>query len=131
VSDADASLDRYLAKLEELGAQPRTIGPVAARAIERETDDQIARGVDPDGKPWPLTKDDSRPLANAAKAVSVRAVNGAVVMTVTGPEALHNEGKARGRIERRIIPSGSLPAPLSRVLSETIDADRARIMGKR
>lgn len=122
------SLAAHIARIEALGELPRRAGPRVALAVEREQRAQIARGVDPSGKPWPLTKSGEKPLQNAASAVSVAYVSGAVVIAVEGPEDLHNRGKARGHVLRRIIPSGPLPAPLSRVISDTIDAERARIM---
>lgn len=123
------TIDARIAKIHALGELPRAVGPKVAAAVERETLAQIARGTDPTGKPWPLTRDGERPLQHAGSALSVSFIGGAVVMSLEGPEALHGTGKARGHVLRRILPRGGLPAPLSRVISETIDAERTKIMG--
>ena len=123
------TLDAHIARIRALGELTHAAGPKIAVAVERELHAQIARGVDPNGKPWPLTKTGERPLQNAAAAVDVSYVGDAVVISVEGPESLHNKGKARGHVQRRIIPTGALPAPLSRVISEAVDAERVRIMG--
>lgn len=123
-----AQLDRHLARLEALARMPASAAPVIADAVERELVAQIGRGVDPDGKPWPKTKEGETPLRNASSALSVTAAGGAVVASVEGPEALHDQGKARGHVQRRILPRGALPSRLSTAIGDALDLEFGRIM---
>lgn len=107
----------------------RTALPDVARAVEGVQRATIAAGTDPDGKPWPLTKDGDKALQNAAAAVEVTHTAGAVVIRVSGPEELHHAGKARGHVQRKIIPTGPLPSRMSRAIGETLDRVFVRITG--
>lgn len=67
-------------------------------------------GTTPDGTPWEPRKDGGRALANAAAALSTRAVGDVVQVTLRAPEAIHNFGT--GHVPRRqILPDGGAGIP--------------------
>jgi len=107
---------------------PHTAAPAVARALEASVGAQIARSLDPDGKPWAETLDGRKALANAAAAVTVTPVGDAVVLVVEGPEALHDQGKARGHVQRKIIPKGALPSRMATTIGDALDLEFGRIM---
>lgn len=117
MADGFAQLDAYIARVRALPELARTAAPDVARVVERELRKTISAGTTPDGKPWPLTKDGEKPLTNAAGALNVVAVGTTIYARISGPEARHHLGRARGGIERQILPKDSIPAAMSVAIS--------------
>jgi len=92
--------------------------PELAKELQEETQDNIVRGVDPDGKPWLRTKDGAQPLRNAGKAVSTKAVGNVIIQRVEGVEAKHHKGAVKGGEKRPIIPSRKMPRAFSRACAK-------------
>jgi hypothetical protein len=107
------ALDAMIAKIKAVGLIPTEVAPQIADALHSILDANIAAGVGPDGKPWPLTKKGEKPLKNASAALTVRAVGSVVLAKLTGPTALHHLGIARGHIRRQILPSSRVPGPMT------------------
>jgi hypothetical protein len=125
MSDLD-QLDAMIAtisKLPELGK--RAAGDVAL-AVETELRRTIAAGTTPDGRPWQLTKDGTRPLSGAAQALAVVPVGTTIYVRLTGPEARHHHGRGRGGVAREVIPTKTIPAPMA----NAIRAELARHFGE-
>jgi len=80
--------------------------------VKAKIDENIAAGRAPDGNAWPATKDGSKPLANAARAVSSSASGSVLLVTLRGPEVWHNFGTARTP-KRQLFPSTGLPMSLA------------------
>ena len=121
-----AELDDMIARLRGLGATTREAVPEVADECKTVLAGNIAAQRGPDGEAWPKSKDGAPVLVNAAKELTAQAVNGAVLITLRGPEARHHLGIAKGRVQRRILPSKGIPAPMSeairRVLFRKLDA---------
>lgn len=95
--------------------------PEIARAIEAEIKRQVSQGVDPYGRPWPLTRDGDRALRDAADAIRVTVLRDRVVVTLTGVEALHDRGAVRGGVRRQILPDrAEIPPRLAAVIEAAI-----------
>src|SRR5262245_33325304 len=104
-----AQLDAMIATVAKLPELARTAAPDVADAVRSELERTIAAGTTPDGKPWDRTEDGQQPLQHAAKALRVVAVGTTIYVRLTGPEARHHLGRARGGKVRQVIPVGKIP----------------------
>jgi hypothetical protein len=115
---AFAELQGWIDKVNTLGVLPSEIAKDVAPALDAKIRENISAGVDPEGKPWPLTKTGQKPLTNAAAALSVRAISSVVQAKLEGHVALHHLGAARGNVRRQILPSSRLPQPMTEAVKE-------------
>lgn len=106
--DFAASVGR-LEQLAEHGAAE------AAPLVEAEAKQTAAAGTDPYGTPWPLKKDGTRALKNAADHVSVHAAGAFVVTELEGVDNWHQDG-AQGKDVRRVIPDVEIPDVYAKAL---------------
>jgi hypothetical protein len=105
--------------------------PQLVRAARRVIADQVARGEDPTGKAWKLTKKGARPLVRAAEAVTVRMSGKILTMSIFDHHARHHIGSARGKVRRRILPSSKLPDPYAQAIRRVLVVNFNRTMGVR
>ena len=119
--DGTAKLNEQIVRLRSLpGLIPR-IAPAVARVVERKLNENISKGIGPDGAPWPLRKaDGGLALQSAGKALSVNAVGNVIVCRLTGIFAKHNYGAVRGKVKRRIIPKTRVPGPMADAIREVL-----------
>lgn len=75
----------------------------AAKAVDAHLASTIAAGTTPSGEAWQAKEDGSKPLRNAKKAVTVRAVGSSVVIELKGVEVFHQYGAGASPV-REIIP---------------------------
>lgn len=123
-----AELDKQITRLNELGNLRTRSTPMVAEAAKQETKKTIEQAVSPSGLAWRKTKDGRTPLRNAAKNLSVKVIGSVVLMTLTGPEARHHLGAVKGKIQRRIIPTGELPAPFVKAIKRVVTGEFFSIM---
>lgn len=128
MSDGPESLTPLIERLRELGTLPEQAAPRVAEAMLQEVTRTIAAGTAPDGTPWAPTKAGERPLRGAAKALSASASGTVALLTLSGPEVLHHEGRAKGGVRRQILPSRKLNAPIVRALKRIIAEETQRIL---
>jgi len=128
VSNAEA-MGKLRERIRRLRTIPQAI-PHIAQAAVGEVRDIMAANVaaqrGPDGTPWPATNDGEPALVHAAQNLDVQAVNNTIVITVDGVDNRHHTGRVRGGRQREIIPSRSLPQPMSAAL----DAATASVLGQ-
>ena len=105
-----AALDAHIARVRSLGTLRKDAAPEIADDLRSELERQIAAGVDPDGKAWPRTQDGRKALATAASSLRVASLGSTVIARLSGPVARHNNARARGGLERRILPTKITPA---------------------
>lgn len=106
-------------QLQDIVERVRAIGGIAeeaasdvARAIERDLRRTIREGTTPEGEKWKPRQDDGeQPLQNAEAALHVGAYAGTVYVRLTGVEARHHRGRARGGVKRQIIMEGATVPP--------------------
>ena len=91
-----------------------------ARALDKELTAQIARGEDPAGNPWQLTKKGEKPLRRAARGLTVKAIGSVILARLTGNSVRHHLGSARGRIRRQVLPSSKLTATLTKAITRVV-----------
>ncbi len=113
------TLDRFIADLRSTKGIGKALAPQLAPIVKAEVDAAIAAGHGLDGTPWPARKDGGKPLVNAAKAVSVRAIGSAIVITLTGPEVFHQFGAGSLPV-RAILPVKGLPFKLGNAIRKGI-----------
>lgn len=117
---ARAQLEEWIERVESLGELAVEVAPEIAVELDSGLRANIAAGRGPGGEQWPATKAGKPALRGAGKALSVRAVGNVVLATLTGPEARHHLGAVRGGLKRQILPSTSLPAPMSAAIARTV-----------
>jgi len=122
MSDGDAALADFAARLRSLKTLPEDVARQAAPLIEEVVKENAAAGVTPDGKPWPTKKDGTRALPNAASAVTAKAVGALVVVKLVGAYVFHQLFKADDR-RREILPEGGAGVP-PRIAEKLREASR-------
>lgn len=120
MADDYATLDAFIARVRELPELGRRAAPDVADACKLELHRQIAAGVDPDARAWQLTADGRKPLATAAAALTVGSQGATVIMRLRGHIARHHRGRAKGGIERRILPTTGIPTPMADRIREVL-----------
>ena len=119
-ASAFEALDRWMEFLQRVPELAEEAAPLIAKELETQLRENIAAGRNPYGDPWPLKKDGSKPLVNAMKAITVKAVGTVILIVLEGVEVMHHVGNARGYhggsvrqggFRRTIIPTGELPGP--------------------
>jgi hypothetical protein len=100
-------------------------------ALIDKTASNIAEQVDPYGHAWRPGRDGQQVLQNAMKAISVEAHGTTIEFSVTGPEALHHVGSARGYrggsknlggFRRPLIPFSKIPGEFKAILRKVLFA---------
>lgn len=116
-----AALDRMISAIEAL---PRDLVkqsvPEIARVAKAEVSANVAAGHAPDGTAWKPTKEGKRALQNAAAHVTATAIDTAIIFEVSGVEAKHHKGRAKGGERRPIIPVRSIPQPLNVAIKKVL-----------
>jgi hypothetical protein len=115
---AFAELQRWIDQINTLGDLPSEVAKEIAPVLDAKIKQNISAGVDPEGKPWPLTKTGEKALANAGAALMVRAISSVVQAKLEGHVALHHLGAAKGNVRRQILPSSRLPQPMTEAVKE-------------
>lgn len=122
--------DDMIARLRGLQGVSKDLAPEIAIVVEDELRRSIAAGETPDGKKWQGKQDGGQPLMSAGHALGVAAVGGTVYVRLSGPEARHDTGRARGGIVRQVIPnSNRVPDRMAEKVRETIDVYMRRALG--
>lgn len=113
MSSGDAALNGMIARLREVRGLTERAAPEVAATLRDGLGEQISAGVDPNGAAWQKTQEGAQPLKGAAGALAVTHFGSTVFARVSGPEARHNNGTARGRITRRILPTSGFAKGMS------------------
>jgi hypothetical protein len=125
------SIEAAIAHFQALEDVDSQIAKVAAKKLETAAKKQVADGTDPTGKTWPAKKDGTKPLVNAADAISTEASGNIVTVVVTGVEFYHQVAKEDGRSppRRKLIPSigDELPAHYAKAIKEATDEVLGRV----
>jgi phosphoglycerate dehydrogenase-like enzyme len=117
-----AALDKHIARVEGVPGVAKRIAPDVSKDVHRIIVKNIAAGIGPDGVQWKPTKEGGAPLRNAARALTVSAVEAFIVMMLEGPEAKHHKGNARGRIKRLILPTRATVQPFRELARKAFSA---------
>ncbi len=114
-----AKLGRLRATLERLGRIPSRVAARAAPLIDARLREQFATGTDPYGKGWaPLAASTVRRKgfdtilveSGAGRAgTSAATASGAGIRIVLGPHLAFHMLPAKGRPERKVLPTQGLP----------------------
>lgn len=131
MADGLAKLDAWMARLRELRTLPQRVADDVAVALERELLANVARGVGPDGTPWPPTVDGHVPLQGARSALTVVVAGKSAIARLSDVYARHHFGAVRGGKRRPILPSGGIPARVASEVHRVVRDEFRRTMGGR
>lgn len=98
-----------IAKIRAVSGLARRAAPDVAEAVRDELERTIAAGTTPEGEAWKPRQAGGRALVGVEKAVAVAVVGTRIYVRLAGHVARHHLGRARGGVERRILPVGKLP----------------------
>lgn len=126
---AAAAFERWIAKVESLGELVPDAAPSVAEEVADLMRDNIAAGRDPYGDAWKAREDGGQPLRTAAKALRVAAVGTTIFCRLAGHIARHNNGRARGGVERAIFPKRGIPRAMSDAIRRTVARAFAERLG--
>lgn len=107
-----AAIDRLAA----LGTLPADVAAAAVDPLRAQLVANIAANVSPSGKAWQPGADGQPVLLNAAKALTVTSNGPTLTARLVGPEARHNNGSARGKVKRQILPSRNALGGVAKIL---------------
>lgn len=115
-----AAIDDMIRRVRALPAAFEEQAPEIAVLAKSETDRAIAESRSLDGIAWAPTKEGTKPLANAAKAVRTYVAGRFVIIELTGYEVFHNYGTSRVPA-RPILPSrDGMPLKLGEAIRKGI-----------
>lgn len=105
MADAIRQVDGMIRRVELLGGAVERIAPRVGEVLRREVDSAVSGQRSPSGSPWAPSKEGGRVLERAAQKAVVTVDGSRVSVSLDGPEAMHNDGRARGGVRRQILPS--------------------------
>ena len=117
MADGLRQLDGMIRRVDLLAGMAERVAPRVGEALRREADAAVAAQRSPAGSPWAPSKSGGRVLERAAQKAQVSVDGSRVSISLDGPEALHNSGRARGGVRRQVIPS-AVPASVSGLVVE-------------
>lgn len=125
--DADAKIGDMIARLQAtpkvLAALPDKLAPVVKTYLL----ESYRQGTDPDGEPWTPTKTGQVPDIKGS-SLAVVAIGKRVIVKLRWHDALHSKGKARGRVQRRMVPDGAVPPKLAERMQAIVRAELGRVL---
>lgn len=124
----EQALSKQIARLNSLGNLAARSVPFVAIAVKGEIAKQIKRGEGPDGRPWRLTEAGETPLKNADQAVQITVSGTVVLLRLDGHHARHHLGAVKGKKQRKILPTGNIPQPMTRAIKRVVTGEFFVIM---
>lgn len=110
-ASADLMVPELVRRLEGAPAVLRSALGDLGRELEVDAKRTIKQQLTAYGEPWPLTKEGKPALVNAAAWLTSRVKGSSVRLVVRGYMGLHDLGRARGRVQRKMLPTveGGIP----------------------
>jgi hypothetical protein len=109
-----------IAKLRALKEMPANAAPDCAKAVRESLQSTISAGTTAYGEPWQKTQEGKQALQTAADSLRVASIGHRVFAAVTGHIGRHNNGTAKGGVERRILPIKEIPARMAQRIAKAI-----------
>ena len=130
MSDGSTVMAGWIEALRTLPADlVKEATPAVVDELAQDINSSISGARAPDGTAWQPKQDGGAALQNAGQHVTVEAVGTVILAKLTGVEARHHKGTARGGIRRQILPTRKIPDSVSRAISTVFSATFARLMG--
>lgn len=108
-------LDRIIAACKEVASGPEYV-QAAARSIDSWLRSRLAAGIDPNtGEAWAPTLEGKRALRSAASRPAIRIAGSNIIIALKGYYVFQHF-PTRGRLARKVIPQGSMPAELGNAI---------------
>lgn len=105
MADGARQLEGMMRRVNLLAGIAERVAPRVGEVLRREADKAVAGQRSPTGTPWAPSKSGARVLESASRRSVVSVDGSRVSITLDGPDALHNDGRARGGVRRQILPS--------------------------
>lgn len=105
MADGVRQLDDMIRRVDLLGGMAERVAPRVGEVLRSEVNAAVAAQRSPGGSPWAPSKTGGRVLERAASKAQVSVDGSRVSVSLDGPEAMHNDGRARGGVRRQILPS--------------------------
>ncbi len=123
-------MDDMIAALARLADLPEEAARLGAPLVEAAMKKTAAAGTTPDGTPWVQKKDGTRPLVNAAAALTTTSHGTVITTKLAGVSVLHNWGTHKDP-KRQIIPdrADAIPATFAAAVKAGADAAFDKAMG--
>jgi len=111
---AMAEMQRWVAKIRSLPNFARQVAPLVAEKLHENLSANLTAQQAPSGAPWKPAKDGRTMFQSAPGKLQTKA-SGTVIEAKIKDRVLfrHHAGIARGRIERQMLPSKTVPQPVS------------------
>lgn len=108
-------LDALIERCRSVGSGPE-YAQAAAQATETWLRSQLAAGKDPNtGEGWAKTKEGKAALKTAPSRPTVRLAGSTIIIALKG-HYVFQHFPTRGRMARRVIPQGNMPAELGNAI---------------
>ena len=114
------ALNQMIARLQGIPDLVQSVLPECAAECHAVIAENVAAQVGPDGEAWAPGNDGKPVLQNAAAAVTALAIGNVILLRVSGPEAKHHLGIAKGKVQRRIIPTRKAPQAMTKAIERVI-----------
>jgi hypothetical protein len=123
-----AKLDALLEFLRKEKLEPGDAQACVA-PLKSQTAANIAAQVDPYEHAWRPGKEGQPVLVNAMEAITIESEGTTLKFAVTGPEALHHVGSAKGYhggsaalggFRRALIPFSKIPGPFKQIIGKVL-----------
>jgi hypothetical protein len=133
MADGSVAVAEMIRRLRECGSMVDRMAPAVAVAAKREVIATASAQERPDGKAWAPGKDGQPVLRGVAGALQATAVGTRVVLRLDGHYARHHVGAVRGgkkgSLRRQILPTGTMPAPMTRAIERVAEDEFKKTMG--
>lgn len=120
-TEAMRDLMRMGERLREAPKVLDAVLPELAAVVRNYLLECYARGVDPDGNPWPANVTGETPAITGQQMEVIHFAR-KILVRLRWYNALHSTGGAKGGTRRRMLPAGELPAVLRARMDAVITA---------
>ena len=110
------------ARLRAVPGVLERVVPLLANDVDSYLRECAAAGIDPDGTPWPKTELGRKAQITGTK-IKTGVIGSRIYVRVTGHDAMHSTGTARGQKVRGLLPRGPIPPKLAARMRATVLAE--------
>ena len=129
MSSGEAVVQGWIRALRRLPAGSDLASELAP-VVDAQIQASARAGTTPEGAAWKPRVDGARALKDAASATRTTAVGRSIVITVSGPAAIHNYGTKKDP-QRRILPTLLPSSWAGKLAARVFKVFRARLFGGR
>ena len=133
MADGSVAMAEMIRRLRECGGMTERMAPVVAVAAKREVVRTASAQERPDGKRWQPGEGGKPVLQGVYRELQATAIGTRVVLRLDGHYARHHVGAVRGgkkgSLRRQILPTETMPAPMTRAIERVAEDEFKKTMG--